>query len=197
MRYGRSRCLVGVFLLVATCAACAVSSVGTAAAAPTCPPPPSTVHPFVPWSDGNDYVLTTGGGFEAGTQSWSLHGGAGIVGDNAPNALDAATDHHALYLPAGGSATSPCTTAPNIVGIVRFFAKASSTSGQLKVEVLVQGKTYLAGTVAAGSGWAPAPVLFSGAPAYKGPVGYQVRLTAATAAFTVDDVYVDPWASRN
>jgi hypothetical protein len=113
-----------------------------------------------------------------------------------PNALDPATDDRALYLPAGSSATSPCTTAPNIVGLVRFFAKGASTGGRLKVEVLVKGNTYLAGTITAWSGWAPAPMLFSNAPAYKGAVGYQVRLTASGAAFTVDDVYFDPYSSK-
>jgi hypothetical protein len=198
MRQLRSLSLKGFLVGAATaCAACAGFTLpaGTAAAA-TCPPPPSPAHPFVPWNDANEYVLTTGGGFEQGSQPWSLQGGAGLVADNAPNALDPKTDDHALYLPAGASALSPCTTAPNIVGIVRFFAKAASTGGELKVEVLVKGKTYLAGTITAGSGWAPAPMLSSNAPAYKGAVAYQVRLTASGAAFTVDDVYFDPYSSK-
>jgi hypothetical protein len=184
------------FFLVAAavCAACAAGA-GTASAA-SCPPPPELVHPFVPWTDTNGYVLTTGGGFEPHTQAWTLRGGSGVVADNAPNPLDDATDGHALFLPAGASATSPCTTAPNIVGIVRFFAKAASASGQLRVEVLVKGGTYLAGTITAGSGWAPAPMLASNAPAYKGAVAYQVRLTAVGSDFTVDDVYFDPYSSK-
>jgi hypothetical protein len=198
MRQNRVMCSK-TFLAVAA-AACsawvaAAVSVGAAAAA-TCPPPPTSVHPFAPWSDANSYVLTTGGAFEPGGESWSLQGGADLVADNAPNALDPVTDDHALYLPAGASVTSPCTTAPNIVGIVRFFAKAASTSGQLNVEVLVKGKTYLAGTITAGSGWAPAPMLSSNAPAYKGAVAYQVRLSASGSAFTVDDVYFDPYSSK-
>jgi hypothetical protein len=201
MRQRRSLSPKSLFVVgAAACAACAACmaltvSAGTAAAA-TCPPPPSSVQPFVPWSDANDYVLTTGGAFESGSQAWSLQGGADLVADNAPNALDPTTDKHALYLPTGASATSPCTTAPNIVGLVRFFTKAASTSGELKVEVLVKGKTYLAGTITAGSGWAPAPLLSSNAPAYKGAVAYQVRLTATGAAFTVDDVYFDPYSSK-
>ena len=42
----------------------------------------------------------------------------------------------------------------------------------------------------------PAPILSSNAPAYKGAVAYQVRLTASGAAFTVDDVYFDPYSSK-
>jgi hypothetical protein len=194
------RTLSSKSLFVVAAAACAAFAAFTVsartAAASTCPPPPSSVQPFVPWSDANDYVLTTGGAFEPSAQAWSLQGGAGVVADNAPNALDPTTDDHALYLPAGASATSPCTTAPKIVGLVRFFTKVASTGGQLKVEVLVKGKTYLAGTITAGSGWAPAPMLASNAPAYKGAVAYQVRLTASGAAFTVDDVYFDPYSSK-
>ena len=182
-------------LPVLCAAAWAAAAVGTATAA-TCPPPPTAVHPFMPWSDGNDYVLTTGGGFESSTSGWSLRGGSGFVSDNAPNALDPASDSHALSIPAGGSATSPCTTAPQIVGIVRFFAKTATPGAQLKVEVLVKGGTYDAGTITAGSSWSPSPMLSSNAPAYKGAVAYQVRFTASGGAFTVDDVYFDPYSSK-
>jgi hypothetical protein len=90
-------------------------------------------------------------------------------------------------------------TAPHIAGIVRFFARNAgpSTSG-LEVEILVKGKVYQAGTVTAGSSWSPTPILPSNAPDYKGAVTYQIRLSAvgAGAAFTVDDVYFDPYCSR-
>jgi hypothetical protein len=39
-------------------------------------------------------------------------------------------------------------------------------------------------------------MLFSNAPNYKGAVAYQVRLTASGGAFTVDDVYFDPYSSK-
>jgi hypothetical protein len=169
------------------------------AQAATCPPPPATVLPFAPWGDANDYVLTTGGSFESGTAPWSLSGGSKVVADNAPNALDSASATRSLYLPAGSSATSACVTAPGIIGVVRFFAKSVGASGgQLKVEVLVKGAVYQAGTISAGSAWSPSPALASNAPVYKGAVTYQVRLTAvgSGAAFTVDDVYFDPYKSR-
>jgi len=181
-----------VLAVAAACAACAAFTVspGTVVAA-TCPPPPSTLQPFLPWNDAHYYVLTTGGSFHPGAQAWSTQGGAGVVAGDTPDA-----DDNALFLPAGASATSPCTTAPNIVGIVRFFARAAARGGQLKVEVLVKGQTYLAGTITAGSGWAPGPMLSSNAPAYKGAVAYQVRLTAIGTAFSVDDVYFDPYSSK-
>jgi hypothetical protein len=179
-------------LIVSAALAATAASVASAA---SCPPPPSSVHPFLPWSDSNDYVPTTGGSFESGQPSWTLSGGASLVNDNAPNTLDPSTDSHALHLPAGSSVTSACVTAPGIIGVVRFFAKSSG--GQLKIEILVKGGVYDAGTITAGSKWSPSPILTSNAPAYKGAVTYQIRLTAigAYADFTVDDVYFDPWRS--
>jgi hypothetical protein len=179
----------------AVTATIAAGTTGVAVAA-TCPPPPTPLHPFTPWSDNNDYVLTTGGSFERGATPWQLSGGAQVVSDNAPNKLDSSTDSQSLYLPAGSSATSACVTAPQIVGIVRFFTKSLSAGGQLKVEVLVKGGTYEAGTVTASSSWSPSPMLASNAPHYKGAVTYQVRLTAVSGSFDVDDVYFDPYVSR-
>jgi hypothetical protein len=181
--------------VIAVVSVIAAGTTGVAVAA-TCPPPPTALHPFTPWSDNNDYVLTTGGSFEQGDAPWQLSGGAQVVSGNAPNKLDKSTDSQSLYLPAGSSATSACVTAPQIVGIVRFFAKAATSGSQLKVEVLVKGGTYQAGTITGGSNWAPSPMLASNAPNYKGAVTYQVRLTAFGGAFTVDDVYFDPYVSR-
>jgi hypothetical protein len=180
-------------VLIASVAIAATAA--SVASAATCPPPPASVHPFVPWSDSNDYVPTTGGSFEPGQPDWSLSGGASIVNDNAPNSLDPTTDSHALHLTGGSSVTSACVTAPGILGVVRLFAK--SNGGQLHVEILVKGGVYDAGTITAGSKWSPSPILVSNAPAYKGAVTYQIRLTAvgANADFTIDDIYFDPWRS--
>lgn len=190
----------GLRLAVGTAAVVAAGVAGTAgvARAASCPPPPTPFQPFTQWSDAQSYVLSTGGSFETGTPVWTLSGGAKVVADNAPNRLDPKTDGHALFLPAGSSATSVCVTAPQIVGIVRMFAKSEAASGgQLKVEVLVKGGVYPAGTFTVGTAWTPSPVLVSTAPNYKGAVTYQVRLTAiGTSAVTVDDVYVDPYRVR-
>lgn len=198
-RVFRVRQALAVPLVASALVAAAWSGPVAAAAAATCPPPPTAMKPFTPWGDANDYVLTTGGSFESGTPAWSLSGGARIVSGSASNALDPASDSRSLYLPAGSSATSACVTAPQIVGIVRFFVKSSGVAGgSLKVEVLVKGGVYQAGEITAGSEWEPSPMLLSNAPNYKGAVTYQVRLTpiGAGAAFTVDDVYFDPYCSR-
>jgi hypothetical protein len=58
-------------------------------------------------------------------------------------------------------------------------------------------ETRLAGTITGESSWAPTKILPSSAPAYKGAVTYQVRLTVvgSNGAFTVDDTYFDPYKS--
>ncbi len=184
-------------MIVATAVLGAFSAAPAKAA--TCPPPPTPLQPFAPWNDTNDYVLTTGGSFEQGAPAWTLTGGATTVVGNAPNKFDKSTDSQALYLPAGSSATSPCVTAPQIKGIVRFFARnVGSSSGALDVQILVKGGIYDAGTVTAGSGWSPSPIIFSTAPNYSGAVAYEVRLTpiGTGAATNDDDVYFDPYCSR-
>jgi hypothetical protein len=189
--------LTAIVVIVATATVGAFSAAPAAAA--TCPPPPTSLQPFAPWNDTHDYVLTTGGSFEQGTAAWALTGGAAIVQGNAPNKYDKSSDSQSLYLPAGSSATSPCVTAPMIKGIVRFFAKnLGDSGGALDVQILVKGGVYDAGTITAGNGWGPSPIIVSTAPNYSGAVAYQVRLTpvGAGAAFDVDDVYFDPYCSR-
>jgi len=192
-----------VLLLTAIVVVVATAMLGAFSAAPAvaaaCPPPPTPLQPFAPWNDTHDYVLTTGGSFEQGAAAWTLTGGAAIVKGNAPNKYDASSDSQSLFLPAGSSATSPCVTAPMIKGIVRFYAKNLGTSaGALDVQILVKGGVYDAGTITAGNGWGPSPMVVSTAPNYSGAVAYQVRLTpvGAGAAFDVDDVYFDPYCSR-
>ena len=57
---------------------------------------------------------------------------------------------------------------------------------------------YDAGTITAGSLWQPSAKLPSNAPYYSGAVAYQVRLTpvGTGAAFTLDDLYLDPYVSK-
>src|SRR5438128_7599862 len=110
---GTKRALGALLTVGVIAAAAAVLGISAAPArAASCPPPPPPLYPFTPWGDANPYVLTTGGSFEPGTPAWSLSGNAAVVGDNAPNRLDPWSASHALYLPAGSSATSACVTAP-------------------------------------------------------------------------------------
>jgi hypothetical protein len=189
-----------VLVTAATAAAALAAAMGGApgsALAATCPPPPAVVQAFP--DDQTGYVMTTGGAFDPASPAWTLTGGAARVRDQAPDLHAPTSNIGALYLPAGSSATSPCVTAPGIIGAVRTWAKSvGAAGGQLRVDVIVHGTTYAAGTVTAGGGWAPTPLLTSDAPQFKGAVTYQVRLTPVGpgAAFNVDDVWIDPLMHR-
>jgi len=170
-----------------------------AMAGAACPPPPKDGKPFKLWGDSNKYVLTTGGSFEQGSDAWSLSGGASLVSGNEPWYVNSESDVQSLYLPAGGSATSGCTSAPMITSIVRFFAtNVGSSSGGIHVEVIVNGgKNGIldGGVINPAAGWNPTDAIEAPwAHPLKGAVQLQVRLTAVGdgAAFDVDDVYLDP-----
>jgi hypothetical protein len=174
-----------------------------AASAAACPPPPSLEHPFKQWGDSNSYVLTTGGSFEQSSSNWSLSGGARIVEGNEPWYVNSASDHQALYLPAGASALSGCTTAPLIDSMVRFFANnVGSASGGIHVEIVVNGGkngVLDGGVVSPSTGWAPTSQIdVPWAHPLKGAVQLQLRLTAVGtgAAFDVDDAYIDPMKNQ-
>jgi hypothetical protein len=151
------------------------------------------------FADEYAYVMTTGGEFGTGSPAWTLTGGAARIADQAPDVFAPLGSSGALYLPPGSSATSPCVTAPGIVGLVRLYTKSvGDPGGQLNVQVIVHGTTYPTPLIAAGPGWAPTPLQQSDAPAYKGAVTYQVRLSPVGpgAAFDVDDVWIDPLMHR-
>jgi hypothetical protein len=164
------------------------------AAAMGCNAAPKAYQSFAWAGDTSGYTLAAGGSFESGAPAWSLGGGASIVSGNAPDPAAGAGDSHSLYLPAGASVTSACTVNPKVEPIVRLWAKAATPGSHLEVDVLVNGQTYSAGTITAGgTDWAPTAPLVSNAPDTKNAVQYQVQLTAIDGAFTVDDVYVDPY----
>jgi hypothetical protein len=195
---------LSVFLAAAVVSASLAGSLlaGKASAA-ACPPPPPPVKPFQPWNDGNTYVLTTGGSFESGLNGWSLSGGAKLVQGNEPWYVNSKSDKQSLYLPAGASATSGCTSAPMINSVVRFFANnVGSASGGLHVEVIVNdGKNGIldGGVINPSASWSlTSPVNVPWPHPLKGAVKLQVRLTAvgSGAAFDVDDAYLDPMKSQ-
>lgn len=174
-------------------------------AAPGCPVKP-TVQPFAPWQDLAAYVLAPGGDLEQNRSTWTLAGGAAAVEGNEPFQVGAATDHTSLSLPAGSSAT----TDQMCIGIehktMRFFAKANTSSGSLRVEALLAGRrgrtrAVSIGTIQAGTSWAPTaelPMIVNKlAPQQGNAIQVAFRFTPrGSASWTIDDVYVDPYRSR-
>jgi hypothetical protein len=197
-----------VVLAAATISTVASFATAPMASAATCPPPPDVVQPFLPWGDAISYVPVTNGSFEPLAKDsketpWTLSGNARLVSDNEPYFVSGSSgDKTALYLGAGGSAVSSCTTAPQISPVVRFFVKnVGDPTGQLHVEVLVNGGNagvLDGGTITATPEWGPSPTIRLPWGPLRGAGDLRVRLTpiGAGATFEVDDVYIDPSRSR-
>lgn len=166
-----------------------------------CPEQPSA-QTFLPWLDVAWYVPAPDGGLEGGGSGWQLSGGAAVVdGNNAY--LDG---EHSLALPGGASAT----TAPMCIGIehptIRLFARnTGSPLSALAVSVVFRDplgarRTVPVGAVAAGSRWAPTPIMpvVVDLLALTGDQRAAFRFTALDerGEWTIDDVYVDPYNKR-
>lgn len=162
---------------------------------------------FAPWGDFASYFLAPNGGFENGTTGWSLGGGAVVGAGNEPFL---SSGSHLLTLPSGGSATSPVICIGSDDPYVRLFGTdAGGTDGGLHVRVtwygllnVVLGITDFT-TYAPGHGWDALGKLDS-----AGGGNILIPLLGSTSAriqfapigsgsrWQIDDLYVDPCASR-
>ena len=158
---------------------------------------------FSAWGDLHPYYLVPNGGFESGSNGWSLRG-ASVVYGNEPFYPSGS---HSLALPSGSTATSPVVCiGPNDLGIRMFVSDAGGTDSGLRVRVLwygllnqlLGGSDY--GTFTPGSGWGPSSSIDS-----SGGFNLLLPLVGSTSAriqitpigsgsnWRVDDLYVDPW----
>ena len=162
---------------------------------------------FSRWLDPAQYFLASNGGFEQGSQNWSLSAGAAVVSGNEPYQVAGPSDAHSLVLDAGASVESRTACVTMGEPTVRLFVNAPSVVGALlRVDATVQNPTagvsltttYLVVGGVAPAGWAPTPELVI--PNLVGgilPENLTVRITAqgTPATWAVDDVYVDPFKS--
>ena len=160
---------------------------------------------FSPWGDQRSYVLAPDGGFEAGASGWQLNRGATVVEGNEGYYLNDAGDSKSLSLPAGSSAVSPPVCMSIDTPSFRLVARNSGDpSSQLRVEAsykllgLVRTKT--AGTLRAGSTWAPTQsvstvLTLSTIVGALIPSAIEIRFTPldSSGQWQVDDVYIDPF----
>jgi hypothetical protein len=167
-------------------------------------------QPFTPWLDYASYTPLPGGDFEDAAAGWSLSSGAGVADGNASQAVGGDDDASSLALRSGASATS----APICVGLqhptIRFFAKRRSTGllanlSTLRVDVMFELSTGTVvtlpiGTVVNGGSWQPTLPMLAVAnllpllPGEHTPVAF--RFTAQGGDWSIDDVYVDPYARK-
>lgn len=164
--------------------------------APTCG---SNGYPFAQFGDSHAYYGFSNNGLEGSSSGYSLNGGAFVGFGNEPwyvNGFGA----RSLVLPAGASATSPGFCINTFDPAVRMFTRGSA-GGDLQIQVIFRGVT---GNITgifnyddeSGSGsWQPSnrvssqlalPVLTSYA---------QIRVTAKSGTWNVDDLFVDPYIS--
>jgi hypothetical protein len=160
---------------------------------------------FSPWGDQRNYVLAPDGGFEAGGSGWQLSRGAAVVGGNESYYLNDAGDSRSLSLPAGSSAVSPPVCMALDTPSFRLVARNSGDpSSQLRVEAVYKllglVRTKTAGTLRAGSAWAPTQsvstvLTLSTIVGTLIPSAIEVRLTPldSSGQWQVDDVYIDPF----
>ena len=198
--------LVVVAALVALCAPVANAGLIGDLIGNNCPT--SGAQVFAPWNDFRSYYLAPNGGLESGSNGWSLSGGASVVSGNQPFFKSGS---HSLSLPSGSRALSPVTCiGPYALSLRMFGSDVGGRDGGVHVRVLwygllnkLLGATDYA-TFGAGGSWSPTSSVNS-----SGGFNLLLPLLGSTSArieltplgdgskWKVDDVYVDPWASRN
>jgi hypothetical protein len=152
---------------------------------------------FVPWHDNLAYVLTPDGGFEGGATGWTLAGASAAAEGNETFQVGGVTDHRALALPKGSSATSPPICVAKHDGIFRLFTKSAGDNARLKVEVFyANGRRGKTSVLTAHDVWAPTRKLAVAIGRTKkgkestATIGF--RFTPLSGSWQIDDVYLDP-----
>jgi hypothetical protein len=161
---------------------------------PTCG---SNSYPFQQFGDRHAYFHFSNNGFESGTNGWSLSGGAYVGSGNEPWYVNG-WGNRSLTLPHGASATSPSFCINLLDPSVRMFTRGSN-GGDLQIQVIFRGLT---GNITGilnyrdenGSGaWSPSDRVSSSLALPLLTSSAQIRVTAASGTWQVDDAFVDPW----
>ena len=164
-------------------------------------------QPFAPWGDDNNYKLMPGGDFEGSLSGYTFTGGAKKVTGSESFGATGRTGSYAVSIPPGGSVLTPATCVNAANPSYRFFYKSSggllgllpAMTVSLVYRDSVFGLVELPlGTVLPSGKWAPSPteLTLSVLPAAiaNGDVPLALRFTAVAGTWTVDDVFVDPFA---
>jgi hypothetical protein len=169
------------------------------------PPCGATTNPFTAWGDPAAYCAFPNLGFESGATRWTLGGKASIVAGNEPWHVSG-PGTHALQLAPGATAQSATLPVNLLDPWVRLFAHSSGANGSLRVKVVFRGllgnTTGLlnAGSLSPGdyASWHPTQRVLSSLALPVLTTSAQVVLTstASSGTWQVDDVYLDPCASK-
>ena len=163
----------------------------------------STSQPFAQFGDYRYYTFGTNGGLENGATGWSLSG-ARVVSGNESFYVHSHGDAHSLSLPAGSTAYTPKLCMGTTSTVMRYFLKGSS-DGSVRVDVVLRGLlgqvlgVFQVSTVSTDSSWQAGPPVLNldSLLGLLGVSSVQLKFTTLSGTAQIDDVYVDPWASRN
>jgi hypothetical protein len=163
----------------------------------------TTSQVFKAWGDARSYYFTSNGGFESGSNGWTLAGGARVVAENESFNLHGKADRSSLLVPDRGTATSPKLCIGLLYPGIRMVAKSPSGTGKARVRVIARGLLGVlavldGGTVTPGRAWAPTPVLSTLISNLNVPLGAKsIQLVIeATGDVQIDDIYIDPFLQR-
>jgi hypothetical protein len=162
---------------------------------------------FSPWKDTYNYFRMPNGGFEGGSASWLLGGGASVVPGNESFKVGGKTDAYSLMMPYGSRAESSTICVSKGEDTIRLFVNNGRVAGSiLHVEAIVRNPSTGATAQTAFDvngdavprGWSPTMRLKI--PDLLGTEGTQdltlIFTTRGTSAtWYIDDVYVDPFKS--
>ena len=163
----------------------------------------STSQPFAQFGDYRYYTFGANGGLENGATGWSLSG-ARVVSGNESFYVHSHGDVNSLSLPAGGTAYTPKLCMGTTSTVMRYFIKGSG-DGSVRVEVVLRGLlgqvlgVFQVSRVSTGSSWQAGPPVLNldSLLGLLGVSSVQLKFTTLSGTAQIDDVYVDPWASRN
>jgi hypothetical protein len=203
MRFTKHLWLISAAIVAATgLSVPAASARGTNALLPSCG---AQSYPFKPWSDPDAYCAFPNLGFESGATGWTLTGKASIASANEPWHVSGAGTH-ALQLGPGATALSSRLPINLLDPWIRTFARSVGANGSLRVQVLFRGLLgNLTGLLNVGSlspgsysNWQPTQRVLStlALPLLTTSAQVQLTSTATSGTWQVDDVYLDPCASK-
>ena len=162
-----------------------------------------TSKPFAQFGDSRYYTFGANGGLESGSTGWTLSDGS-VVSGNESYFVHSTSDRSSLSLATGGSALTPKLCMGTTSTVTRFFVR-SSNGGKVRVQVVLRN---LLGNVlgilqvsdlSPGTSWQPGPPVLNldSLLGLLGVSSIQLKFTTLSGSIQVDDIYVDPWASRN
>jgi hypothetical protein len=163
----------------------------------------STSQPFAQFGDYRNYTFGANGGLENGATGWSLSGGR-VVSGNESFYVHARSDRNSLSLPVGSSAYTPKLCMGTTSTVMRYFVRGSD-NGSVRVDVVLRGLlgqvlgVFQVSTVSTHSSWEAGPPVLNldSLLGLLGVSSVQLKFTSLSGNAQIDDVYVDPWASRN